>query len=677
MAEPNKEQKPTKTPLLLSPPPLWARFLARRLGTNRLYLAWRQRRHPLILASIATAAILLLGFFVIGFFIPSRLEFSFAGKTCAFNPTLLPNLINQQPSEVYTPSTEPDFSLFGYPILSLQTCVHAQDTPVPNNRQNVYLAPFGNPIFKKRLTISTPDLPHTDAAFDPNKSYSAKGSLSFSISTPDKLFSYVLVANDKLSVCDSAELDLTCPISPLEPNQGQTYQASLKRYFGPSSQTELMQFELSILDPVVIENSSINEGATVYDNPNSLTLTTNKPLTSVGIIQLINADSGEPISSTSSSVKDNILEIKFAYTLPRKTPLLLKIDQLTATDGSELEDIYELRFTTSGGPKVDSVSIGNRRVATNPRINLGFDIGLKSDQNPSALIKLEQSGKSIASKLSISGDTISIRPSVTLQRCTDYTIKVEAGLINQYDIGDGEAWQHSFRTICHTTFSIGQSVQGRSITAYRFGDGTSKIVFVGGMHGNERSSVATMNALIDYLENRAHEIPAHRQIIIIPNHNPDAYAKNSRTNANNVDLNRNFPTPDWKPEVQIPGGTTLPHGGGHNPLDQPETAALANYIQAQRPRLVLTYHAVARVVISNDASDSISLGQAYGRRSGYRFATNAAIDAGGTFDYATTGEFEDWVATLGIPALLVELATMSRNELSTHQNAIWDLIKLP
>ena len=126
-------------------------------------------------------------------------------------------------------------------------------------------------------------------------------------------------------------------------------------------------------------------------------------------------------------------------------------------------------------------------------------------------------------------------------------------------ISGSSAWSLNSRTICQSTFSIGTSVQGRSITAYRFGSGGSYVVFVGGTHGNEQSSVHSLNSFIDYVERHYDNIPGNRTIVIIPNINPDAYAKNQRTNANNVDLNRNFPANNWKQGVIMPGGAFNAH----------------------------------------------------------------------------------------------------------------------
>lgn len=590
---------------------------------------------------------------------------------------LLPGLVSHKISDSFSASSPGTIQITGYPVFSYQTCITAEQPPEAGRQEVVKLAPFGITILSKHVLVLVGELPAIHARFDPAEAVGAASTLEFSLSEPDAVFGYLIAGGGKSAPCTADGLVIACPLGPLDLAQGTDYALKLEQYFDGELVRTIVEADITTLDPVIITESSIAPDALVYDVPAAITLATNKKLVSAGAVELVQADSGEHISGITYELAEAGLTLALAEPLPRKTAYELRIGNLTANDNSELAEAYILRFTTSGGPEVSGISVGTRRVSVLADPVLHFDIGLKEDQDLGTFVRLEHDGKPVPASLSLRGNSLTIRSTARLNRCADYTVHVGAGLINEHGVGNGEAWSYSFRTICQTVFSIGRSVQGRDITGYRFGSGSSKIVFVGGMHGNERSSVTTMNALINYLEDRAHEIPAHRQIIIIPNHNPDGYARSSRTNANTVDLNRNFPTPDWQSEVQIPGGTTLPHGGGIAPLDQPESAALADYIRAQRPRLVLTYHAVARVVISNDASDSIGLGQAYGRTSGYRFSTNAAVDAGGTFDYATTGEFEDWVATLGIPALLIELASMSRNELSTHRSAIWNLVQLP
>src|SRR4030095_16676652 len=191
----------------------------------------------------------------------------------------------------------------------------------------------------------------------------------------------------------------------------------------------------------------------------------------------------------------------------------------------------------------------------------------------------------------VQGATVTIRPVSALPRCTGFTVRVLDGLQNSFGIAGGSAWQFGSRTICQSVFSIGTSVRGRSITAYSFGSGPSKIILVGTTHAHEPSAITLMNRWVDYLEGNAHRIPANRTIIVIPNLNPDGYAAGSRTNARSVDLNRNFPANNWKAGVTMPDKSFNPTGGGTAPLSEPESSAIASYVLNQSPRLVLTYHA--------------------------------------------------------------------------------------
>ncbi|MBX9818089.1 MAG: DUF2817 domain-containing protein, partial [Burkholderiaceae bacterium] len=95
----------------------------------------------------------------------------------------------------------------------------------------------------------------------------------------------------------------------------------------------------------------------------------------------------------------------------------------------------------------------------------------------------------------------------------------------------------------------GRSVRGRTLwgTDIQPADANFRVLVVGGIHGDEMSS----SSLVFHWIGLAHNPPADMSLSIhwrfIPSLNPDGlFAKPSRrTNANGVDLNRNFPTPNW------------------------------------------------------------------------------------------------------------------------------------
>jgi hypothetical protein len=124
----------------------------------------------------------------------------------------------------------------------------------------------------------------------------------------------------------------------------------------------------------------------------------------------------------------------------------------------------------------------------------------------------------------------------------------------------------------------GQSVRGRKILFAIISDNVhtseaeARFMYTSTMHGNEPSGYVLMLRFIDYLLSRygsdseVTDLVDNLEIWINPLANPDGafaagnYTVNgsTRTNANNVDLNRNFPAPDnqhpdgeaWQPETE-------------------------------------------------------------------------------------------------------------------------------
>jgi len=223
---------------------------------------------------------------------------------------------------------------------------------------------------------------------------------------------------------------------------------------------------------------------------------------------------------------------------------------------------------------------------------------------------------------------------------------------------------------------IGYSVQKRQIVAYNFGSGKKRLVFVGGIHGGyEWNGVLLAYELIDYLENNPQDIPSDIAVSVIPDANPDgtfaAIGKvgsfsanevpagaheNGRLNANAVDLNRNFAC-NWKAQ-----GTwrQKPVSGGTAAFSEPESAAIRDYITKEKPAAVVFWHSQSNAIYGSMCGGSMlaeteAIMAAYSKASGYK--TMATFD-----QYAVTGDASDWLASIGIPAMTVELATHKATE---------------
>jgi protein MpaA len=100
---------------------------------------------------------------------------------------------------------------------------------------------------------------------------------------------------------------------------------------------------------------------------------------------------------------------------------------------------------------------------------------------------------------------------------------------------------------------LGTSIEGRPIVADRFGPvGGRRVLVIGVIHGNEDGGVPIIEQLRARAENG--DLPTDVEWWLVDSMNPDGQAAQDRHNANQVDLNRNFPL-RWGPIGQ-PGEMT-------------------------------------------------------------------------------------------------------------------------
>ena len=225
---------------------------------------------------------------------------------------------------------------------------------------------------------------------------------------------------------------------------------------------------------------------------------------------------------------------------------------------------------------------------------------------------------------------------------------------------------------------LGLSVENRPIEAYTFGSGVRRLVFVGGIHGGyEWNSVVLAYDFIDYLNQNQDFVPKNLSITVIPNSNPDGVFKivghdgrftaadvpagtntAGRLNANKVDLNRNFDC-DWKPAGTWQNTTV---SAGTAPFSEPESAAIRKFFLETKPAAAVFWHSQANAVYSANcdtpaSQETLDITKAYSAAAGYQALT--------TFDqYEVSGDATDWLASIGIPAITVEL--------KTHKTVEWE-----
>lgn len=123
------------------------------------------------------------------------------------------------------------------------------------------------------------------------------------------------------------------------------------------------------------------------------------------------------------------------------------------------------------------------------------------------------------------------------------------------------------------------------------------ILFIGGVHGDEPEGVRLAQDFLLWLrQNVMKHCDQYRPWILIPCLNPDGFENNERVNSSGVDLNRNFPTPDWSPEAKA-----ARYFPGSRPGSEPEVQALVRLIEVKKPRLIVHFHSWQPCVVYTGA----------------------------------------------------------------------------
>ncbi len=133
------------------------------------------------------------------------------------------------------------------------------------------------------------------------------------------------------------------------------------------------------------------------------------------------------------------------------------------------------------------------------------------------------------------------------------------------------------------------------------GDPVGRVLLIGGIHGDEYSSVTIVFRWLKQLSEQQGG-PFHWRVV--PLMNPDGLlmppGESQRMNANGVDLNRNFPTPNWQEEATDYWVNRTRKSKrrypGTAPLSEPESRWLAEQIEEFQPDAVISVHAPHGIV---------------------------------------------------------------------------------
>lgn len=215
------------------------------------------------------------------------------------------------------------------------------------------------------------------------------------------------------------------------------------------------------------------------------------------------------------------------------------------------------------------------------------------------------------------------------------------------------------------------SVQGRPIPIYRFGEGHQEYLFLfAGFHGNEPQGPYMLEQLMERFQHNS-AYYAEKTIFVVPRVNPDALFHKRRTNANGVDLNRNFPTRNF-----VPGAYKgKAYYAGASALSEPESQIVHELLTPftspeRRDKVkILTLH--APYAVNNYDGPARELAVQMARHNGYP----ARADIG----YPTPGSFGTYYGKeRGIRVITLETDNGSPQAAwQRHEKALLSFLQFP
>jgi protein MpaA len=172
--------------------------------------------------------------------------------------------------------------------------------------------------------------------------------------------------------------------------------------------------------------------------------------------------------------------------------------------------------------------------------------------------------------------------------------------------------------------------------------GPCHLLIFAGIHGEEPETTYALSRALRQLVDR----PEHCAVVLAAN--PDGITRGTRGNANGVDLNRNFPSKDWRAgtvthrsTIEDKSDVLLSTGTG--PASEPEVQALLGLIGELKPRAVVALHAPLACIDDANASP-------FGHRLAQRTGMPLVRDVG----YPTPGSFGSWGSENGVPVVTYE-----------------------
>lgn len=196
---------------------------------------------------------------------------------------------------------------------------------------------------------------------------------------------------------------------------------------------------------------------------------------------------------------------------------------------------------------------------------------------------------------------------------------------------------------------------------------TLRVLVVGAIHGDELSSGSVALHWIQLAAQPPQDAPQMIHWRFVPVLNPDGVLSRPprRVNAHGVDLNRNFPTPNWERDAKVywekRTGKDPRRWPGPKPLSEPESRFLHEQMQSFKPQLIVSIHAPYGVLDFDGPSVPPS-------RLGRLYLDQVGIFPGSLGNYGGIHK--------GVPVVTIELPNSTRTPLDAEMRQMWlDLLR--
>ncbi|MET0311622.1 MAG: DUF2817 domain-containing protein [Burkholderiaceae bacterium] len=193
-------------------------------------------------------------------------------------------------------------------------------------------------------------------------------------------------------------------------------------------------------------------------------------------------------------------------------------------------------------------------------------------------------------------------------------------------------------------------------------DAKLRVLVVGGIHGDELSSIAVALHWVRLAQDPLIAMPQPVHWRFVPALNPDGMTHQPprRVNGNGVDLNRNFPTPNWERDAKVYWEQRTRKDPrrwpGPKPLSEPESRYLHEEMQAFKPNLIVSIHAPYGVLDFDGPSVPPS-------KLGRLYLDQVGIFPGSLGNYGGVHK--------GVPVVTVELPNAMRTPLDSEMRQMW------